>query len=89
MLTLPKPISWGRNNEEKAHKSYVRHRNEDGHSGLQATCIRSGFVVHSENFWLGASPDAWVTDLSVTASSGIAEFKCPYTKTNLLPKGSL
>ena len=84
MLTLPKPISWGRNNEEKARKSYVTHRNEDGHSGLQA--IRSGFVVHSEKFWLGASPDAWVTDPSVTASSGIAEFKCPYTKANLLPE---
>ena len=31
MLTHPKPISWERNNEEKARKSYVRDRNEDGH----------------------------------------------------------
>ena len=33
---------------------------------------RCGFVVHSEKGWLGASPDAWVTDPSVNAHKGIA-----------------
>uniref|UniRef100_A0A1X7V240 YqaJ viral recombinase domain-containing protein n=1 Tax=Amphimedon queenslandica TaxID=400682 RepID=A0A1X7V240_AMPQE len=28
--------------------------------------------------WLGASPDAWVYDPSVTDTKGIAEFKCPF-----------
>ena len=76
MLTLPKPIAFGRKNEEKACKSYVNYMIDNGHLGLQTE--KSGFVVHPGKCWLGASPDAWVTDPSVTASSGIAEFKCPY-----------
>ena len=84
MLTLPKPIAFGRKNEEKACKSYVNYMIDNGHLGLQTE--KFGFVVHPEKCWLGASPDAWVTDPSVTASSGIAEFKCPYTKATLLPQ---
>ena len=72
MLTMPKPIAWGRKNEEKACKSYVRHMIYNGHSGLQTE--KSGFFVHPEKCWFGAYPDAWVTDSPVTASSRIAEF---------------
>ena len=78
MLVLPKPIAWGRKNEEKACQSYVKYMNSHGQSGLEPR--RCGFVVHWEKGWLGASLDAWVSDLSVTAHNGIAELKCPFTK---------
>ena len=42
------------------------------------TASDSGFVVHFDKYWLGASPDAWVIDPSVEDTNGIAEFKCPY-----------
>lgn len=58
--------------------------NKYGHPGLQAS--PSGSVVHLEKGWLGASPDAWVTDPSFTLSKGIAEFKCPYTKLGVSPE---
>ena len=33
--------------------------------------------------WLGASPDAWIIDPSVSNSKGIAEFKCPFSKAEM------
>ena len=46
----------------------------------------SGFVVHPDKGWLGASPDACVTDPSSAQVEGIAEFKCPYTKLGVTPE---
>ena len=43
----------------------------NGHTVLTAS--DSGFVVHSEKCWLGASPDAWVTDPSVQDIKGMPE----------------
>ena len=57
---------------------------KDGHDGIEAT--RAGFVVHQRKCWLGASPDAWVTDPSVTNPQDIAEFKCPYSKAFVHPR---
>ena len=57
--------------------------NSHGHSGLETK--KCGFVVHSEEGWVGASPDAWVTDPSVNAHTGIAEFRCPFTKAGVHP----
>ena len=59
---LPKAIFWGRNNEMAACHAYVKHMQTHGHPELKASL--SGFVVHPEKEWLGASPDAWVTDPS-------------------------
>ena len=84
MKVLPKPVAWGRNNEEKARQCYVKYMNSHGHSGLETR--KCGFVVHREKGWLGASPDAWVTDPSVTSQNGIAEFKCPFTKAGVHPE---
>ena len=70
---LPKPIAWGINNEDKARQEYVKVMGKDGHHGIEAT--QSGFVVHPRKCWLGASPDVWVTDPSVTNPQGIAELK--------------
>ena len=38
-----------------------------------------------ENCWLGASPDAWVSD-PLADSVGIAEFKCPYSMADKTPE---
>ena len=84
MQHLPKPIAWGINNEDKARQEYVKVMGKDGHYGIEAT--RAGFVVHPRKCWLGASPDAWVTDSSVTNPQGIAKFKCPYSKAFVHPR---
>ena len=55
-----------------------------GHPDLTAT--EDSFIVHFEKCWLGASPDAWVTDPSAVNVNGLAEFKCPYTKADKLPE---
>lgn len=81
MIYLPKPIAWGRENEPKARSKYVEHMQTNGHLGL--TTSDSGLVVHVEKCWLGATPDAWVTDPSVKDTNGIAEFKCPYREANM------
>ena len=80
-IHLPKPITWGKEYELKARRKYVEHMRSNGHIGL--TTSDSGFVVHSEKCWLGASPDAWVTDPSVQDIKGIAEFKCPYREAKM------
>ena len=56
------------------HWKYMQ---SNGHPGLHTE--KDGFVVHPEKCWLGASPDAWVIDPSVSCSFGIAEFKCPFS----------
>ena len=55
-----------------------------GHTGL--TISDSGFAVHMEKSWLGASPDSWVIDPSVPDSQGIAKFKYPYKRDEMLLK---
>ena len=72
-IYLPKAIQWGRTHESDAY----------GHIGLSTR--RSGFVVHPEKGWLGASPDAWIHDPSCESPNGIAEFKCPYSKADVSP----
>ena len=55
----------------------------NGHTDLETGPC--GFIIHPSMGWLGASPDAVVTDPSVDLQDGIAEFKCPYTKRDLSP----
>ena len=55
----------------------------NGHANLVTRPC--GFIVHPSMGWLGASPDAVVTDPSVELQHGIAEFKCPYTKKDIPP----
>ena len=80
---VPKAIQWGKDKEEIACKQYERYMQSNGHVGLQTR--KAGFVVDVENCWLGASPDAWVSDPSVD-SEGIAEFKCPYSMADKTPE---
>ena len=73
-----------KNNEAKARQEYVKYMEENGHHGIKTTL--AGFVVHPHKCWLGASPDAWVSDPSVRDKQGIAEFKCPYSKAFVHPE---
>ena len=75
---LPAPIKWGIENESCACTAYTQFMRENGHEYLET--ILFGFIVHPILGWLGASPDAFVTDPSSLLCNGIAEFKCPYTK---------
>ncbi len=57
---VPEAIAWGQRCEPKAFTEYVKYMNFNGHAGLFAE--KSGFVVHPNKGWLGASPDACVFD---------------------------
>ena len=82
MLYLPKPIAWDRENEAIARNSYVTYMRGHGHPHL--TVSEAGFIVHLEKCWLGASPDAWIIDPSAECVTGLAEFKCPFIKADML-----
>ena len=84
LLHQPKPIAWSKSNEAKAQQEYLRYMEENGHHGIKRTL--AGFVIHTYKYWLGASPDAWVTDPSIPDEQGIAEFKCPYSKAFVHPQ---
>ena len=75
---IPKAIRWGTDHEENARIEYEKYMRSNDHVGLHTK--KAGFVVDSDKCWLGASPDAWVFDLSIDCTpTGIAEFKCPYS----------
>ena len=80
---LPKSIKWGLENGPKACTAYTEYMRACGHDKLVTR--KCGFIVHPTMGWLGASPDAFVTDPSVDLPDGIAEFKCPLTKKDLSP----
>ena len=44
---------------------------KQGNYGTEGT--PAGFVANANKCWVGASPDSWVNDPSVTDSQGIAE----------------
>ena len=83
LIYLPKAIQWERTHELDACREYIKIMNANGHIGLSTRS--SGFVVHREKGWLGASPDAWIHDPSCESPNGIAEFKCPYSKVDMSP----
>lgn len=78
---LPNAIKWGRDNECVACAKYMKYMK--AHHHLEFQVCRCGFIIHPEFGWLGASPDARVTDPSSQETDGIAEFKCPYSKREL------
>ena len=62
---------------------YVHFMNSQGHNLKVEPC---GFIIHPDKGWLGASPDALVTDISCTQQKGIAEVKCPFSKRDITPQ---
>ena len=81
---LPAPIKWGVDNEPKANQEYLSYVKAHGKKGL--TTRKCGFIVHPTMGWLGASPDARVTDPHIDFPDGIAEFKCPFSKKQVTPR---
>ena len=58
---------WGEDNEPNAHSAYMVH--------CTPLIQETGFVVHPDLPWLGASPDLLVFD------DGLGEIKCPFNQT--------
>ena len=80
---LPLPMKWGIENECHACEEYTQYMKTNGHNLETRKC---GFIVHPTMGWLGASPDAFVTDNSEPVfRNGIAEFKCPFSKKDVSP----
>ena len=75
---------WGKQFEEKALKSYVEYQHAAGHDSFM-TC-RSGFVICEAHPFLGASPDAYAYDLTLSQPFGLVEIKCPYSHRNETPE---
>ena len=53
---------------------------------MNLTTQQCVFIIHPTMGWFGASPDVNVTDSHSEFPSGIAEFKCPYSKKELTPR---
>ena len=81
---VPPPIKWGIENEAKANQEYVRYSRSNGKTTL--TMQKCGFIIHPKMGWFGASPDARVSDADSELPQGIAEFKCPYSKRDVMPQ---
>ena len=60
--TAPKPIQWGKDNEQVACQAYINYMRDNGHPDLVVQ--KCGFITHLKFGWLGASPDGRVTDPS-------------------------
>ena len=60
--------------------NYSHYQNSYGHSGLSIQV--SGFVISLNTLCLGCSPADVVTDPSSPDTTGLAEYKCPYSLKN-------
>ena len=75
LVPLPKSIAWERHYERIAIEKYTFHM-----KALGKIVSKSGFIVHPEKGWLGASPDGFVKDTTYEFLDGLLEIKCPYSK---------
>ena len=66
-----KHMAWGREFESEARRSY------EAESG--AFVVETGFIVHPELPWLGASPDGLI------GTDGLVEIKCPSVLPGSIP----
>ena len=80
---IPEPIKWGIDHESHANQAYLQYVKSHGKQRLITK--KCGFIIHPTLGWLGASPDAFVTDPHSCLPDGIAEFKCPYSKREMTP----
>ena len=77
---LPPPVKWGIDHEPHHMHTELIFNMPGGMVNNRLTTTKSGFNVHPTMGFLGASPDARVTDPHCELTEGIAEFKCPYSK---------
>ena len=82
-INLPAAVKWGIDHEPHANRAYLQYAKKHGKHRL--TTKKCGFIVHPTMGFLGASPDARVSDPHCELTEGIAEFKCPYSKREVLP----
>ena len=75
---------WGKRQESVALEQYERHQRSLGH--LQITVCKAGFVICEEQPFLGATPDAYVHDPSISEPYGVIEIKCPYKYRDMSPE---
>ena len=57
------------------NQAYLQYAKSQGKQRL--TTRKYDFIIYPSLGWLGASPDAFVTDPHSCLLDGIAEFKCP------------
>ena len=82
-INLPAAVKWGIDHEPHANRAYLQYAKKHGKHRL--TTKKCGFIVHPTMGFLGASPDVRVSDPHCELTEGIAEFKCPYSKREVLP----
>lgn len=82
-IILPPPVKWGLDHEVQANQAYLQYAKR--HGKHQLTTRKCGFIIHPTMGFLGASPDARVTDPYCELSEEIAEFKCPFSKKDVTP----
>ena len=68
LVPLPKSIAWGRHYESIAIEKYTFHMKA---LGKNVVVSKSGFIVHPEKVWLGASPDGFVKDTTYEFPDGL------------------
>ncbi|KAK6175764.1 hypothetical protein SNE40_014157 [Patella caerulea] len=72
-------VKYGRENEEKAIKSYIEKMEQNN---TPVTVEKCGIILHSEIPGLGASPDGKVYDTVCNKFGGL-EVKCPISKAGM------
>ena len=85
LVPLPKSIAWGCHYESIAIEKYTFHMKA---LGKNVVVSKSGFIVHPEKGWLGASPDGFVKDTTYEFPDGLLEIKCPYSKQEETPEAA-
>ena len=68
---------YGKEMEEKSRQEYESHQLVNGHHGLKTQ--PAGLVISVETPWLAASPDNRVLDPSVHPTTGLVEYKNPFS----------
>ena len=73
---------WGLDQEQHTVGVYTSWLHNRG-SPNPTVNIKCGLVVCTPHPWLAATPDGWVTDPEASPSSGLVEFKNPYSYRDL------
>lgn len=75
-------LKYGRENESKALKQYLKHQSENGHQNIKVH--ECGLYVSKKRPYIGASPDGIVS--CYCCGEGVLEIKCPFKIAHKHPK---
>ena len=73
---------WGLEQEKYSVGVYINWLHDRG-SPNPTVNVKCGLTVCTAHPWLAATPDGWVTDLTVSPTQGLVEFKNPYSYRDL------